>query len=90
MSNLQHIAIIMDGNGRWAEDLKAPRALGHKQGAQAVQNIINYSIYIYMINQYPVRIDWSNRHRFDIDSTTNRRRFDYYFSLGRHYLNHVI
>lgn len=46
MSNLQHIAIIMDGNGRWAEDLKAPRALGHKQGAQAVQNIINYSISI--------------------------------------------
>jgi undecaprenyl diphosphate synthase len=33
----QHIAIIMDGNGRWAERHAMGRVLGHRKGAQAVQ-----------------------------------------------------
>jgi undecaprenyl diphosphate synthase len=36
----QHIAIIMDGNGRWAEKHKLPRIEGHKKGAIAVRTII--------------------------------------------------
>ena len=36
---LQHIAIIMDGNGRWATRRGLPRSLGHKQGAEVVQTI---------------------------------------------------
>lgn len=40
MSNaLQHIAIIMDGNGRWAKARGLPRSAGHKQGAETLQNI---------------------------------------------------
>ena len=31
-----HIAFIMDGNGRWAQDKGLPRALGHQQGASAI------------------------------------------------------
>ena len=34
-----HIAIIMDGNGRWAEERGLPRLEGHKQGAQTVRDI---------------------------------------------------
>ena len=40
MSNeLQHIAIIMDGNGRWAKARGLPRSMGHKQGAETLQKI---------------------------------------------------
>lgn len=40
MSNeLQHIAIIMDGNGRWAKARGLPRSAGHKQGAETLRKI---------------------------------------------------
>ena len=35
----EHIAIIMDGNGRWARAKTLPRLAGHKQGVKAVRNI---------------------------------------------------
>jgi undecaprenyl diphosphate synthase len=34
-----HIAIIMDGNGRWAKKRNMPRVFGHKQGAKSVRDI---------------------------------------------------
>ncbi len=37
---LQHIAIIMDGNGRWAKSRKLPKFAGHKKGADAVRGIV--------------------------------------------------
>ena len=36
----KHIAIIMDGNGRWAAARNLPRSAGHKEGAQAVRRVI--------------------------------------------------
>ena len=36
----KHIAIIMDGNGRWAAQNKLPRIEGHRRGAEAVKRII--------------------------------------------------
>ncbi|MCC6245981.1 MAG: di-trans,poly-cis-decaprenylcistransferase [Gemmatimonadaceae bacterium] len=38
----QHVAIIMDGNGRWAERDGAPRALGHVAGAWAMRTVIEH------------------------------------------------
>ena len=38
--NLDHIAIIMDGNGRWAIDKGMDRLLGHKEGAKSAKKII--------------------------------------------------
>ena len=35
-----HLAIIMDGNGRWAASRGLPRALGHKAGAEATKRVI--------------------------------------------------
>ena len=35
----RHIAIIMDGNGRWAKLKKLPRSIGHKNGVKTVQKI---------------------------------------------------
>jgi undecaprenyl diphosphate synthase len=36
----QHIAIIMDGNGRWAKEHNKPRVYGHKHGVVSVRNIV--------------------------------------------------
>jgi undecaprenyl diphosphate synthase len=39
-----HVAIIMDGNGRWARSRGLPRAAGHRAGAQAVRRAIEAAI----------------------------------------------
>ena len=36
----QHLAIIMDGNGRWAERRGLPRSVGHREGAKTVRRVI--------------------------------------------------
>lgn len=36
----KHIAIIMDGNGRWAKERKLPRIAGHRKGAEVVKSIV--------------------------------------------------
>ncbi|MGL5245799.1 MAG: isoprenyl transferase [Sarcina sp.] len=36
----QHIAIIMDGNGRWAKTRKLPRSMGHRAGVQTIEKIL--------------------------------------------------
>lgn len=37
----QHVAIIMDGNGRWATQRHLPRVAGHQQGAESVRAIVS-------------------------------------------------
>lgn len=44
MQILQHIAIIMDGNGRWAQKQGLPRVIGHRQGVETVRRIVKASI----------------------------------------------
>ncbi|HWR71666.1 MAG TPA: polyprenyl diphosphate synthase, partial [Nitrospirota bacterium] len=39
----RHVAIIMDGNGRWAERRGMPRIAGHKKGADTVRKITEHS-----------------------------------------------
>ena len=36
----RHVAIIMDGNGRWAQEHGLPRVEGHRQGAKAVREVV--------------------------------------------------
>lgn len=36
----RHLAIIMDGNGRWAEQRRLPRIAGHRRGVETVQSIV--------------------------------------------------
>jgi undecaprenyl diphosphate synthase len=40
----RHVAIIMDGNGRWARDRMLPRPLGHRSGMKSVREVIEGSI----------------------------------------------
>ena len=44
MNSLQHVAIIMDGNGRWGLKKKKSRNYGHKAGLETVEKIIKSSI----------------------------------------------
>ena len=39
-SGPRHVALIMDGNGRWAEARGLPRAMGHREGVQALKRTI--------------------------------------------------
>ena len=40
----QHIAIIMDGNGRWARSRMMPRVVGHREGVKAVRRVVEACI----------------------------------------------
>jgi undecaprenyl diphosphate synthase len=39
----QHIAIIMDGNGRWAQNRRLPRVAGHKEGMETVKAVTTHA-----------------------------------------------
>lgn len=39
-----HVAVVMDGNGRWAEKRGLPRVMGHRAGAKAVREIITGAV----------------------------------------------
>ena len=38
----RHIAVIMDGNGRWAKKRFLPRVMGHKRGLDALENMVKH------------------------------------------------
>ena len=43
-----HLAIILDGNGRWATSRGLPRLMGHKQGAKTLESITNYAFSLHL------------------------------------------
>ena len=47
---LQHIGIIMDGNGRWAKKRGLPRKYGHREGAKAFRRIRISKACLYQID----------------------------------------
>ena len=40
----RHIAVIMDGNGRWAQQRRRPRIIGHRAGARAVRTCVEFCL----------------------------------------------
>ena len=44
MNSLDHVAIIMDGNGRWGLKKKKSREYGHLKGIKAVETVIKSSL----------------------------------------------
>ena len=73
----EHIGIIMDGNGRWAQKRGLPRSAGHKQGARTFREIVRYcrSIGIRYLTVYAFSTE--------IDAIMNLLR-DYLDELERH------
>ena len=44
MNPIKHVAIIMDGNGRWGIKKRKSRNFGHKQGLKSVEKIIKETL----------------------------------------------
>lgn len=65
----KHVAIIMDGNGRWAKKRFMPRLAGHKAGVETLKKIIEYSsnIGIKYLTVYAFSSENWNRPKKEID-----------------------
>ena len=74
-----HVAIIMDGNGRWAAGRSLPRVAGHRAGAQAVRRTIEAAI--------TAGVDWLTLYAFSSENW-NRPQAEVIDLTGllRHYL----
>ncbi|QCI20963.1 di-trans,poly-cis-decaprenylcistransferase [Buchnera aphidicola (Hyperomyzus lactucae)] len=68
--NPRHVAIIMDGNGRWANKKGKMRILGHKEGFKAVKKAVKFSIMnnLKILTLYAFSSENWNRPVFEIKS----------------------
>ena len=75
----RHVAIIMDGNGRWARERDLPRIRGHEQGAKAVRAIVTHCarLGIEALTLYSFSSENWKRPRAEVD---------FLMELYRHYL----
>ena len=66
----KHIAIIMDGNGRWAKKQGLLRAVGHEKGTRAVRDVVEGSAEIGVKNLtlYAFSTENWNRPKFEVDT----------------------
>ena len=80
MNPLSHVAIIMDGNGRWALKKNKPRKYGHKKGLDNIKSIIDTckKKNIKYLTLFVFSFDNWNRSKIEIS---------YLFSLIRNFLN---
>ena len=69
----QHVAIIMDGNGRWAGKRALKRFLGHQQGAESVQFVVETAS----------RIDlpWLTLYAFSLENNLRRPKYEVSFLM---------
>ena len=67
----RHIAIIMDGNGRWAKKRGLPRTAGHVAGAEAFRRIANYCRTLGV--EYLTVYAFSTEHANDVDTPLRSR-----------------
>jgi undecaprenyl diphosphate synthase len=81
--DIKHIAIIMDGNRRWAENKLLPRKVGHREGAKNLQNIVSSAIKenIQFLTLYAFSTENWNREQKEIDEL---------FSLLNHFLDEEV
>src|SRR5579864_7264312 len=77
-----HIAIIMDGNGRWARRRSLPRAAGHKAGIEAVRTAVEacsrlgiqaLTLYAFSVENWQRPSGVGGRHQFDPRRCAHRR-----------------
>ncbi|MFT3726148.1 MAG: isoprenyl transferase [Hyphomonadaceae bacterium] len=66
----RHVAIIMDGNGRWAKARGLPRALGHKEGVEALRRAVKASrdLGLSHLSVYAFSTENWNRPQTEIDA----------------------
>jgi undecaprenyl diphosphate synthase len=77
-----HIAIIMDGNGRWAKKRGMPRSFGHKEGGKTLKNIARYCS--------EIGIDYLTLYAFSTENWVRpKEEVDYLMDLLMDYLIHL-
>jgi undecaprenyl diphosphate synthase len=66
----QHVAVIMDGNGRWAKQRHLPRIEGHRQGAESARAIIRTAgeLGIKYLTLYAFSVENWNRPKDEVDA----------------------
>ena len=80
MNPLNHVAIIMDGNGRWGLKYKNSRNAGHKEGLKAVERIIKVSI--------EQKIKFLTLYAFSTENWKRpKKEINYLFNLLQKFLN---
>jgi undecaprenyl diphosphate synthase len=69
----QHVAVIMDGNGRWAKSRGEERTFGHKNAITAVRNVINAcnEVHIPYLTLYTFSSENWNRPKEEVDTLMN-------------------
>ena len=83
MKSPKHIAIIMDGNGRWGLKKKNSRNYGHKKGLEVVEKIINAAI--------EKKIDYLTLFVFSTENWKRPfREINYLFKLLSNYIDQEI
>ena len=83
MNPLNHVAIIMDGNGRWGLKYKKSRNLGHKAGLSTVEKIIKETI--------KQKIQYLTLYAFSTENWKRpKKEIDYLFSLLENFLTNKI
>src|SRR3954463_9080895 len=65
-----HVAIIMDGNGRWAKERSLPRVEGHRNGAESVRAVVRTAgeIGIKYLTLYAFSVENWNRPKDEVDT----------------------
>ncbi len=69
----QHVAIIMDGNGRWAGNRSLKRVLGHRQGAKSAQAVIDTASHI--------GLPWLTLYAFSLENNLRRPKAEVNFLM---------
>lgn len=72
----QHIAIILDGNGRWAKKRHMPRNMGHAQGSKAVERVCEdaYKMGVKYLTVYAFSTENWSRPQEEVDALMNLLR----------------
>ncbi|MGN1063389.1 MAG: polyprenyl diphosphate synthase [Alphaproteobacteria bacterium] len=80
MNTPHHVAIIMDGNGRWAQKRGLPRTAGHKAGSETVKTVLRYlkKQGVQVVTLYAFSSENWSRPQEEVNTLIN---------LFRHYLN---
>jgi len=75
----RHVGIIMDGNGRWAEQRNKPRTFGHRNGITAAKRILKAAI--------ALKIDYITLYTFSTENWNRpKREVDYLMRLLKHHM----
>ena len=81
MNSLNHVAIIMDGNGRWGLKYRNSRNAGHKEGLKTVEKIIKASI--------KYKIKFLTLYAFSTENWKRpKKEINYLFNLLENFLTH--